>query len=282
MVITTLEQAMAGMQPVRTINKGGSQTAAAGQWFSSFTYPGTPDAGQFDTTTAGGVALVQSNNGFSMVVTGCIPHYDPPSGKTAYLANFGLQSPADGGIYVLADRLWHCGANTTGTIVTTATGVQTIDSVAWPARDNNGSANGAGVMVGVEVTITLSAVVPTFTITYVNSDGVVGLSTSNLNPVPSGSTATQFHPFDQNNGDRGVQNVTTFQSSTSSAVGSYGLVAYRPIVQIDCPAGDSVTAGDLLSGGFPQIYNGACPFILFLSLTTGQWSPFGYYQETWG
>jgi hypothetical protein len=281
MAISNLEQAMAGMQPQRIINKGPTTTAVVGRWFSSFTLPGQPDAGAFDTTTAGGVALVQGNTQFAFAVAGCIPHYDPASGNS-YLANISVLSPSAAGSFILADRLWHCGANTTGPIVTTATGFQNIDSVAWPARDQNQSANGVGVMIGLEIVTTLSAVVPSFTITYKNSDGSADLTGANTTVVGSASGAQSFYPFSLNVGDRGVQNVTTFHSTVSSAAGSFGLVAYRPLIQVDVPSGDGPNPIDMLSGGFPQIYNGACPFLLFLAEATGSWSPFGYYQETQG
>ena len=55
-------------------------------------------------------------------------------------------SSATAGAIVLVDRIWH-NSGLSATITTS----QTVNSNAWPARDDNESTNGEGVLVGMEV-----------------------------------------------------------------------------------------------------------------------------------
>ncbi|MBF9664229.1 hypothetical protein, partial [Streptococcus pseudopneumoniae] len=76
----------------------------------------------------------------------------PPASGNTHLSYAGFFSSAQGGLVLLCDRLWHnSGFNVT---LTTA---QTVNSVTFPERDMDGTTNGEGVFVGVEVSGAMGA-----------------------------------------------------------------------------------------------------------------------------
>ena len=135
MAITTLDGVLAGMQPPEDILKVGAATVA-GRFYSPFYVAGRPGAAVAPTPGLAGAALT--------AYAGQIPFTDPPSGNS-YLARFGGGCNV-AGVLLLCDRLWHNSG-----IVVTQTTQQTINSATFPARDRNGSTDGEGVMIGVEM-----------------------------------------------------------------------------------------------------------------------------------
>jgi hypothetical protein len=138
MAITTLDGAIAGMQPPEDFIKVATLAEAVGVYHSLFYMPGRPGAAVAPSSGLAGSALT--------TYAGQIPFINPVSGNT-YLAR--LQASASlSGCLILADRLWH----NSGIVVTTAT-AQTINSVAWPARDSAGTTNGENILIGIEVSL---------------------------------------------------------------------------------------------------------------------------------
>ncbi|MEO8296350.1 MAG: hypothetical protein ABI574_00940 [Burkholderiales bacterium] len=217
---------------------------------------GNPGAGAFDTTL-NGVVLSSS----STQVNGQIPFSDPVSGDT-YLSR--LQAAATiAGTLLLCDRLWHNGGFTI-----TSTSAQSITSPTWPARDNAGSTNGDGVLLGLEISAAAGAAAPLITIAYTNQAGTSGRSAFNSFATANSPTAGAFFPIGLQAGDTGVRSVQSLLITSSWVSGTMNLVAYRPIASLELPVGNVSNAIDALTSGFPKLFNGAVPFFLFIPSTT--------------
>jgi hypothetical protein len=146
-----------------------------------------------------------------------------------------------------------------GAVVTTTTG-QTVNSVAFPARDVNGSTDGLGVGVGILVTAATTNVgaVTNTTLTYTSSDNV-GSRTATMAAFPATAVVGTFVPFQLAAGDRGVRSIQTLTLGTSYATGSISLVAYRTVIgqpmmlaNVGSPAGIPVYNPGV------RIYDGTC------------------------
>jgi len=228
--------------------------------------------GSFDTTLNG--VVLSSSSG---AVGGQFYHLDPPGGVNAYLARFEANSNVASGVVMLCDRLWHNGG-----ITITSTSAQTIVSPTWPARDNNGTTNGDGVLVALEVSATTGAGAPTGTLSYTNSAGTAG-RTATLAEATAGSTVTgALFRFGLQAGDAGVQSIQSFTLGASWTSGTCNLVAYRVLAVVDIMTLGLPGAIDAVSGGFPQIFNGAVPFSILVSSNLLASTILMVYQETQG
>jgi len=287
MSITTLDGALAGCQPPRFFFKGtGITPTATGVPISLWSSAGIPGPGSFDTSTAYGVALSSS----SSLVNGQIPHTDPGSGN-AYLMKF-LAQVSQPGLLLLCDRIWHCGANSAGSAISvTSTSSQTINSNtsgasnnsgSWYARDNNGSSNGDGILLALEVSSGVGSGTPTITVTYTNSAGTGSHTGGFVLPWTASSKTGSFYPIALQAGDIGVRSVQTIQLSNSMSSGQFVLVAYRVLAQVEIDVAATANAVDLLTSGFPRLYNGVVPFLVFIPANTTAPSFCGQYSETQG
>ena len=194
-------------------------------------------------------------------VNGQIPFTNPVSGNT-YLARFqGAATVA--GTLILADRLWHNG----GFTITSAT-AQTVNSAAFPARDNNGSTNGDGVLLGLEVSAACGAAAPTITVGYTNSAGTATRSATNTFATANSPTAGAFFPIGLQAGDIGVRSVQTLTLSVSWVSGTINLVAYRPLAAIELTSAQVPMAVDAITSGMPRLFDGSVPFLIFIPSTT--------------
>lgn len=256
MAITTLDGAIAGMQWPRYITKAITPTMVAGRPQSLWGLGGNPGAGAFDATL-NGVVL----SGSSTQVSGQLNFTDPGSGNT-YLAR--LQASATiAGTLLLCDRLWHNGGYTI-----TATTAQVSTTPTWPARDANGATSGVGVLLGLEVSAVAGAATPTVTIAYTNQAGTSGRSATNTFVTTSGAVAGSFYPIGLAAGDTGVQSVQSLTLSASWVSGTMNLVAYRPIAALEITSANIPNAIDSITAGFPRLYNGTVPFLIFIPSTT--------------
>ena len=77
-----------------------------------------------------------------------------------------------------------------------------------------------------------------------------------------------FYQIGLQAGDIGVKSVQHFTLSTNWTSGTMNLVAYRPIAQVEIANTFTPGAVDALTSGFPQLYNGFVPFLLFIPQTT--------------
>ena len=241
MAITTADGIIAGQQYPRLISKVLSGTMVAGRPHSLWGFAGIPGAGAFDTTL-NGVTLSAPQNGQ-------IPFTNPGAGNT-YLNKFIASQSQGATLLFMADRLWHNGGYTI-----TSTSAQNSTTPAWPARDANGSTNGEGVFLAVEVSAATGAGTPTITISYTNSAGTSGRSATNLDTTVASSIAGTFYRIDLQAGDLGVRSVQSLTLSATWTSGTINLVAYRPIGMVETTAGGSGGSVDTLSGGLARIYN---------------------------
>ena len=251
MAITTLDQALAGMRPPEEYYKVGAATVA-GRFYSPFYVAGRPGAAVAPTPGVAGAALTS--------YSGQLPWTNPVSGNS-YLALFSGACNVAGQL-LLCDRLWH----NSGINVTLATS-QTINSVAWPARDRAGTTDGNGVLIGVEVSTVMGAGTPTWTMGYTNSAGTAGRSI-----VTAAQSATMavgsFIPMPLAAGDTGVRSIQSWQQSATMTSGVYHLVAYRVLARLPLLQANIGDALDVIRGGFVRLYDNTVPFLLWLPSTT--------------
>lgn len=258
MAITTLDGAIAGMKSPIPFCKNGIAMEGVGQWYSPFYAAGFPGAAVAPSPGMGGAALTS--------YAGQIPI--PAASGNTHLARLWVQASSPGTL-LLCDRLWH----QSGIAVTTTTG-QTVNSVTWPARDQNGSTNGVGVMVGLEVSTatTNAAANSTMTITYTNDAGT-GSRTGTVGAAipmafPATATVGTFVPFVLAAGDTGVRSVQTVTLAVSLGAGAVHLVAYRILAQVTVASANIGDAADLVSLGMPRCYDTTVPFLLWIPTAT--------------
>ena len=257
MAITTIDGLVAGFQPGRFFYKAATPTLVAGRPVSLWALNGIPGAGAYDTTL-NGVTLSSA----STPVNGQLPFPNPGGANSCYLARFTGAATIQGKL-MLVDRLWHNGGYTI-----TSTGAQSITSPTWPARDINGSTNGDGVLLGVEVASTTGAATPNVTISYTNSAGTSGRSANNIITTGSSSPNGHFYPIALQTGDTGVRSVQSLTLSNSWVSGSIALVAYRIIASIDLAVAFTPGVIDPITGGLPVCYAGTVPSLIFQPITT--------------
>ena len=248
----TLDAIADGAQPPEEILKVGAATVA-GRFYSPFYVAGRPGAAVAPTPGLSGAALT--------TYAGKIPFTNPVGGSQTRLMRFAASCTTPGQL-LLCDRLWHNSG-----ITVTLTTSQTINSVAWPARDRVGTTDGEGVMIGVEVSTVMGAGTPTWTMGYTNAAGTSGRSI-----VTAAQSATMavgsFIPIPLAAGDTGVRSIQTWQQSATMTSGVYHLVAYRVLARLPMPLANMGYALDAISSGFVKLHDNTVPFLLWLPSTT--------------
>jgi len=253
MAITTLDGALAGYSPIYPYAKALSGTLVAGRPHSQFYLAGIPGAATAPTPGLAGAALT--------AYAGQIPI--PAASGNTHLARASFSSSAQAGNVIVYDRLWH----NSGIVVTTTT-AQTINSVTWPARDRNGTTNGEGVFIGLEVSGATGAGASVISINYTNSAGVAGRTGTALDVYAASSAAGSFYRFALAAGDVGVRSIQSYTSTVSMTSGTVHLVAYRPIAVIELPAAGISGVIDPVTGGLPREYDTTVASVLFIPQTT--------------
>jgi len=269
MAITTLDGALAGMQPPRALAKAVSGTLVAGRPHTWWALGGSPGAGAYDSTLNG--AILTGN-----AVAGQIPRNDPAA--NAYLGRLSAAA-TQGGMLILADRLWN-------NRPANATGAQAITSPTWPSRclASGGGFDtlGDGIQLGLEISTASTAGTPTCPVTYTNQSNT-GSRTANLLDAFTATTALgSFLRYDLQAGDTGVRSVQSFNASGTLTSGVWNIVAYRIIAMLELPGALLPNAIDALTAGFPRIANGSVPFLIFVPNTTTGTMLTGTYTETQG
>lgn len=261
MPITTLDGALAGMRPPEFYSKAVTGTLVAGRPFSPFYLAGIPGAAVAPAPGIGGAALTSYG--------GQIPFPAAVGGQNIHLARFSGVNSAQAGILLLCDRLWH----NSGIVVTTTT-AQTVNSVAFPARDDNGSANGEGVYIGLEIVTATGAGAATPSISYTNQAGTAGRTSTTVDAYAATSAAGMFYRLGLAAGDTGVRSIQSVTLGVSMTSGSISLVAYRILASLELSAAGIPNAVDALTAGMPRCYDNTVPFLVFIpqTTTTGQLS----------
>lgn len=254
MAITTLDDLLAGMLPTVEVYKTTMTAEAAGLNASSFLVAGSPGAAVPSVAGVAGEALTS--------YAGQVPFPASVGGQNIHLARLYAAVGSGIGSVTLMDRLWHNSG-----LSVTSTASQTVDSVAWPARDDGGSTNGVGVNIALEQQTTGGAGTPTFTVTYTNSAGTTG-RTGIIGPVATTLTAGTFYKMTMQAGDRGVRSVQSIQSSATMTSGTYSLVAYRTIAFLGTPGDNDGYDRDAVALGFPRVHDSSVPFLVLRTAST--------------
>ena len=253
MAITTLDGAIAGMAPPVYFSKAVTGNLVAGRPFSPFYLAGIPGAAVAPTPGLAGAALTSYAGQLQI----------PAASGNTHLARFSGVASAQAGVLLLCDRLWH---NSGFTI--TATTAQTVNSVALPARDRNGSTDGEGVLLGVEISTATGAGTPTITANYTNQANTSGRTATNTVATVATSAAGTFYPIGLAAGDTGVRSVQSLTLSATWTSGTMHLVAYRVLATLELPAAGIPNAVDALTSGMPRLYDTSVPFLIFIPQTT--------------
>lgn len=280
MAITTLDGALVGMQPPWAFAKAATPTLVAGRPHSLWYLAGQPGVGLTPANTAGGVAL-SSSTLFANNIAGQIPHQDPGSGN-AYLGRMTAMASQPGTL-LLCDRLMQIAGNSGGSAISpTTTTAQTITSGTLPARDNAGVTSGNGVLAALEVVSLTGAGVATPAIGYTNSAAAGSKTASLVDPYVAASAAGAFYRFGLQAGDFGISQINTLTLSVSMVTGTIALVLYRVLASLAISTANVSSVEDALTIGFPQLFPGVVPFLVFVPNTTTAANISGTYVETQG
>jgi hypothetical protein len=268
MAITTLDAAIEGAQPPQIIQKFGSACEAAGVFHSAAYAAGTPGAAAAPSPGIAGAALTS--------YAGQIGFNNPVSGETRILT-LGLTATVVSSTWVY-DRLWH----NSGIVVTTTT-AQTINSAAWPARDRNGSTNGEGILIALEVSTATTNVgaITNMTMSYTNSEGTAG-KTATVASFPATAVAGTLVFFQLAAGDKGVRSIQSITLGTSLVTGTVHLVALRTLGQLRVLVANTGDRTDFITGGAVKLYDNTVPFIYHLATATTAVNHYGDLVYTQG
>jgi hypothetical protein len=254
MAITTLAGIRTGtVQPTRYMKNAAFNTLAAHRHQSSFYLSGGDPAAA--TAPAPGLAGAALTSYAGQILV-------PSASNTTYLSNFSAYDGPSGtarGQMLLCDRLWH----NSGINITLNT-AQTINSVAWPARDINNSTNGDGVFIGVEVRVATGAGTPTLTLSYTNQAGTAGRTGTNIIATVASAGIGSFYVLGLQAGDTGVRSIQTYTQSATWTSGTIHLVAFRimavvPLRGAGIPGNDH----DYTHLGLNAQPDNTVPFLLF-------------------
>ena len=254
MAISSNDMVMAGMKAPAFFSKTNSPNFVAGRPYTPFYVAGFPGAAVAPTPGIAGAALT-SYPGQLWV---------PPASNNTHLARFSGMTSSQGGILMLCDRLWH----NSGIAVTTTT-AQTVNSVAFPARDMFGATNGDGVQIGLEVSTITGAGAATPSISYTNQAGTAGRTATMLDPYVAASAVGTFYRMALAAGDTGVRSVQTYTGAVSMTSGAIHLVAYRILAMLELQAAGIGNAIDALTSGLPRLWDNTVPFLVYIPPSTG-------------
>ena len=266
MSITGIDSCISGATENIMFYKTYSGTLIYGH-HSSWNMNGIPGAAPISTAGLTGESLYTNSGGLIPDYT--VPFLEQP-GLTTYLGNLtncsAVMTAQNHCGLIMCDRLWQ----NSGIVVTTIT-AQTINSVTWPPRDLNGSTDGVGVHIGLEVytPTTNGSNISNAFITYTNSDGVPSRTAYfRFNPataLPANMNQSFFCLATLHRGDKGVRSIQSITLGTSLVSGSISLVALRII---DIAAGPAAIYAHnqppncLSSGPRIKLHSGTVPFFL--------------------
>lgn len=251
MSIITLDEVIEGMQPLNPIIKVGVTMEAIGLSNSHFYSAGSPGAAVAPSPGVNGAALT--------TYAGQIPFTNPVSGNS-YLASVVIGASQACTILV-CDRLWHNSG-----LSVTSTSSQGITSPTWPARDRDGTTNGAGLLCGIEWSAAGGSGVPVVTLGYTNQNGTSG-RTATITAVTTPLVGT-FERFGLQAGDTGIRSIQSYQANATRTSGTFHLVVYRVLAVITLPLANVAGVIDAITGGFPRLYDNTVPFLIQIPSAT--------------
>lgn len=251
-VSNSLTSTVTGM--TRSFGKTGTASDAAGYHYGYW-----KDAGLLGAWAPGTPGLAgRTTDGTTSTDAGCIFFPDAGAGKVRYLTNATMAATV-ASAYSLWDVVWV----NSGLVVTTTTG-QTINSVAFPARDDNGSADGEGYRIGIYAVAALgnAAVVSNSTITYTNSAGTGSRTATLAATVPQNFPTTPVIGtvvwFQLQAGDTGVQSIETVTLNTTLTSGTASVFVARKLVDVPVSVANVNFSKDINAGKGVVLYDNAC------------------------
>jgi hypothetical protein len=253
MAITTFDGAGAGQKQPAQMMKALSGTLVAGRPFNPWYLAGVPGAAVAPAPGVAGAALTSYAGQIAI----------PAASGNTHLFKFSGASSAQGGTLLLCDRLWH----NSGLVVTTTT-AQTVNSVAWPARDTTGTTDGKQVHIGLEISAATGAGAATPSISYTNDAGTAGRTSTTLDAYVATSAQGTFYRLGEQVGDTGVRSIQTCTLGVSMTSGSISLVAYRIMASLELTAAGLPNAADWLTGAGTRFYDTSVPFLIYIPQTT--------------
>lgn len=248
--------------------KVGTTTEAAGLMHSLHAATGNPGAWSPGTPGLAG----RATDGTTSTDNGCIRVQNATTG-TNYLTNFSAAATT-ASMQMLLDILWV----NTGTVVTTIT-AQTVNSVAFPARDDNEAVDGNGVMVGILVTTatTNAGVIANTTMSYTNSAGTAG-KTATISSFPATAVAGTIILFQLATGDNGVQSIQSLTLGISYGGGAISLIAFRVVAMapnLIANAGGNIQTSQGMPGINIILADGVCLIPAYIATATTATNVFG-------
>jgi hypothetical protein len=249
MALTTVKQILSSKlgQPILVTKGSGSTTSyPRSVWYSG----GYPISGTVDLTTANGSTLSSSS-------VGAIPFSNPISGETKIL-NMSISAERPG-FFVLYDRLWQCSVDNSSLAIDSSLSTTfNIVSPTWPARDNNASTNGEGVILAIE-TLFGTAGSTDAVITYTNSAGVSGRTGTTSIPITGSAVRGAWHNVGLEDNDTGVRSVQSIVFPTpNTTTCQVNIVAHRVLGTFIIGAPFIPHFIDSINNVIPSIINDSC------------------------
>lgn len=253
-MITTEDGVLAGLKPAAPFVKNAFTGQASGQIHNLGVVAGNPAAWTLATPGMAGATVIANALGGAL-------RFDNPAAGFAYLAKLAAAAGANIIGLMLYDLLWY----QSGIAEVTAT-IQTVNSVALPARDIIGATDGDGVEVWMHCTTATSngAPVTNTTLGYTNQAGTAGRSAGLAYSWPTSAVAGTMVPFGLQGSDRGVRSIQSVTLGTSYGGGQVELIAARRIATLPFV---TPVAGELLdwSGlGLPRCHNDSAIYMAAL------------------
>lgn len=246
--------------------KTGTGADALGYWYCYAKDVGIPGAWAPGTPGVAGRATDGTDVAND---AGALSFVDAGSGRARYLTQVDLTAPSAHS-FIYMDILWV----NSGLSVTTTT-AQTVNSVALPPRDDNGTINGEGCMIGVLAVAALgnAATVSNSTISYTNSQGTAGrtatLSANVGGQFPATPLIGTVVWFDLQAGDTGVKSIENITLNTTLTSGTMSLIIARPLATGIVPTINIFMSNKLNNGSGIRLYDNSCIHLFYLATTTG-------------
>lgn len=207
-----------------------------------------------------GNASVNSNGLSGEAVTSYTGSIDIPEASNATYIKAVNVSAANAGIFMLCDLLWHNSG-----LSLTATTSQTINSVAFAARDNNESANGDGVIAALFVTGQTGSGTPQLSLDYTNQAGTASRSSNGVTASLSSTLTGASYFFGLQAGDNGIRSIQSYQQDVTWTSGTAHLAAFRPILTVPVYSSVKRYYADITENGLVKIFNNSVLFGLYFS-----------------
>lgn len=220
----------------------------------------------------------RNTDGTTTTDAGCFQILNPAAGNN-YLTRF-VCGATTASLVMLFDVLWV----NSGIVVTTTT-AQAITSGTLPARDEVGSTDGVGLLIGLLTTTanTNAAVINNATVNYTNSDGTAGRTATLANlvgaQIPISPAIGTIVWFRLQAGDKGVRSIEGITLGTSLVAGAVSLLIARPLTLAPCLAQNPAEEPFPIDPGI-KLYNGTCALLCMVASGTTATTVHGYLEIT--